>query len=86
MPKMGMPVLVKFTDRLHRVAERGGIAGAVGEENPGGLVLQNLCRGGGRGHNLNLETLLPEAAQNVVFHPEVEGDDRNIRRRQRLIA
>ena len=42
-------------------------------------------RGGCRGrHNLNPEAMLPQTPQDVVFHSEVVGHDRNVRRWQRF--
>src|SRR6478736_9879282 len=77
--------LRQFADRVDRVIKRRRIAWAIREKDPRGLVLQGFCCGRSCGQNLNLETMLPQAAEDVVFHPEVEGDDRNVRWRQWLV-
>ena len=74
----------KIADGLHGVTERGGIAGAVGEEDAGGFVLERGGGGRGRGHDLHAEAALAEAAEDVVFHPEIVGDNRDVRGRQRV--
>ena len=68
----------------HDVVERGGVAGAVAQEDAGGLVLERVGGAGGCGDDLHFETGLPQVARDVVFHPEVERDDGNVRRRERL--
>ena len=68
--------------RLDGVAERRGVARAVGKKHPCGPVFQSLRGGGGGGNHLHAETLLPQPAQDVVFHPEIIGDDGNIGGRQ----
>ena len=83
MPKIGGPLRTKSRDGAHGVIQRRRIARAVGEKNSGGLVGQRLGGRGGRGHHLDLETVLPQAAQDVVFHPVIERHDGNVRRRQR---
>ena len=69
---------------LHGVAQCRRVARAIGEENARRFVLQRLCSGGRRRHHLNLEPVLPEPAQNVVFHSVIVGDDGNVSRRQGL--
>src|SRR6478736_1543928 len=77
--------LRQFADRVDRVIKRRRIAWAIREKNPRWLVLQGFCGGRSRGQNLNLESMLPQATEDVVFHPEIERDDRNVCRRQRLV-
>src|SRR5687768_12403570 len=48
----------KIRDGLDRVPKRRWVAGPIGKENAGRLVLQRLLRTGGRGDDLHLETLL----------------------------
>src|SRR5262245_40788949 len=70
----------QITHRVHSVAKRRRVAGAVREKNSSGLMLQRLgCRRSG-GHNLHAEPVLPQPAQDVVFHPEIVGHNGNVRR------
>ena len=62
----------------------GRITRAVRQKNTGGFIFQRFGRRCGCGHHLDFETLLTQAAQDVVFHSEVVGDDRNIGRRKRI--
>ena len=62
-------------DFLVDVAERGRIAGAVGEEDAVGIFREHFGGGGAGIDDLNLETGLAEAAEDVVFQPEIVGDD-----------
>src|SRR5260221_1491202 len=68
----------------HDVVERGGIAGAVREKNSGGLVLERIGGRSRRGQNLRGEAVLPQAAEDVVFHPVIKRDNRNVGRRHGL--
>ncbi len=69
---------------LDGIAEGGGIARSVAEEDAGGLVLQGLGRGrGGRDH-LHPETALPQTPEDVVLDAEVVGHDGDVRRGQRF--
>ena len=51
---------------------------------PAGLCCERFGGGGGGGQHLGGKAMLPQPAQNVVFHPIIERHDRNVRRRQRL--
>jgi len=50
-----------------------GIPGAVGEKDAIGLQGQGLCRGGRRGNDRHLETLLDQQAQDSSLDPEIVG-------------
>ena len=76
------PGFDQATDGLDGVAERGRVAGSVGQENTGGFVFQRLGSRRGRGQYLHPETALAQPAENVVFHPEIISDDREVRRPQ----
>src|SRR5690606_28125624 len=66
------------------VGEGGWVARAVGEKNSGGFVFQNFGCRGGRRNDMNFETTLAEAPEDVVFHPEVVSDDGNVGGAQRF--
>jgi hypothetical protein len=68
----------EVADGLDRVAEGGRVAGAVGKKNARGFILQGVRGGSGGGDDLGFETVLPETAEDVVFHPEIEGDNGDI--------
>ena len=57
------------------VVEGGGIAGAVGEENAVGLQGEHVLGGGAGIDDRDLEAGLAQAAQDVVLHAEIIGDD-----------
>ena len=82
--KNGRPALHQISHRLHGVIQRGRVARAVREKDSGRFVAQCFRGGRPRGDDLHLETMLTQAAQNIVFHAVVESDDGNVCRRQRL--
>src|ERR1039458_6066326 len=69
---------------LHRIPECRRVARAVGQENARWLIPRRVRGGGCCWHDLDPEPLLPEPAQDVVFHPEIVGDDGDVRLWQRL--
>src|SRR5207249_10941108 len=77
-PENGNIALDEIGNSFDGITERGRIAGAVGKKNSRWFVLECFF-GGSRGrHDAHLEAMLAEAAQNVVLHPEVVGDDGNV--------
>src|ERR1019366_3578836 len=69
---------------LHRVAKSRWIARTIGQEDARRFIPQCVLGSGARRHYLNSEPVLPEPAQDVVFHPVIVSDNRDVRRRQRL--
>ena len=61
--------------RLDRVIERGRVAGAVGDEQAVGAVLQDLLGGRVRRQDGHLHAALGEVAEDVVLGAAVERDD-----------
>ena len=68
-------------DRVDRVVERLGIAGAVGEEDAVGLVRQHLLGRRRAGHDRHPAAHLDQVAGDVPLHAVVERDDVRIGRR-----
>ena len=68
---------------LHGVGHRGGIAGAVAEEDPVGLHGHHLRRGHRRGNDGDAAAVGREAAHDVVLDAEIVRDhvQRTLRRR-----
>src|SRR5580765_2167595 len=69
-----------FGQRLHfanNVVKRGGITRTIRKKNSRWFVLQGVGSARRRWQNLNLESVLPQPAQDVVFHTVVEGDNGN---------
>ena len=54
---------------------RGGIAGAVGEEDAVGLERHHLVEGGGGGDDGDLRAGLDEVAEDVALRPVIDRDD-----------
>ena len=81
-PKNRDAVADQVAHGLDGVAEGRRVARSVGKKNAGRLERQRLRGGGGGRNDLHPETMLAQTAQDVVFHPEVEGDNGNVRRRQ----
>jgi len=79
----GDACLNQVFDSLNGVAKGGGIPRAIRQENAVRFILDGLAGGSGRGQNLDTKTMLPQAAEDVVFHPEVVGHYRNGCRRKR---
>ena len=65
----------ELVDFLVDVTERGGISGAVGEEDAVGIAGEDVGGFGGGGHDVDVEAILAEAAEDVLFDAEVVGDD-----------
>src|SRR5205807_425675 len=62
-------------DRVDGVRERLRVAGAVGEEDAVGVVIEDLFRRRGAGDDGDLAADLAEAPKDVPLHPEVDGHD-----------
>ena len=62
-------------DRLVYIAQRRGVAGAVGKEDRIDLVLAHLLGGGGGGEDLHVETVADKFPENRVLGPKIEGRD-----------
>ena len=79
-----------FADELAEfavdVAERGWVAGAIGEEDAVGIFGENFGGAGGGVHHLDFEARLAQAAQDVEFDAEVVCDDAVFHRRQFLVG
>src|SRR5207245_1155523 len=82
-PKNRHPALDEIAHSLDGVTKRRRVARPIGEENPRGFVSESLSGRGGSRHNLGLEAMLAQTTQDVVFHPIIVCDDRDISRRQR---
>ena len=71
-------------DGLDRVVDRGGIAGAVREEDAVGLEREDVLRREvDAGHDREPAPRVDEAAQDVALDAEVEDDDVVLRRARR---
>jgi hypothetical protein len=58
-----------------RVIQRGGIAGAVGDEEAVGAMLHDFFGGDIGGEDGDLHAALAEVAEDVVLGAAIEGDD-----------
>jgi hypothetical protein len=65
----------EFLDGFDGLGDDGGIAGAVGEEDAVGVVAEDLVDGAVEGHDDDATAVAGEAAEDVAFDAEVEGDD-----------
>ena len=85
MPKIGF-LPMQLAEFLVDVAERGRIAGAVGEEDAVRVFREHLGGGGGGVDHLDLEAGLAQAAQDVELDAEIVGDDPVADRRKLLVG
>ena len=58
-----------------RFSASAGVAGAVGEEDAVGLVVEDRLRGRGAGNDRHLAADVDQVPEDVPLHAEVEGDD-----------
>ena len=81
--------MIRSRAALDRVAEGRWIAGTVGQENAGGFAGEGFLLRTSSQEPPSCENLVgAAAAQDVVFHPVIVGDDGDgaVRRRQGAIA
>ena len=64
------PLLTRSLTALHGVAERGGIARAVGKKNAGGFVLQRFRGWSGRRDDLHFEPCCRNRRRMLYFIPK----------------
>src|SRR4051812_5426181 len=76
--------LHQLGDGFYRIIQGRRVSRSVGKKNPRWFMFEHLFgRRGGRNHP-NPESLLPQPAQDIVFHAEVVSHDRNVGGRERL--
>src|SRR5262249_26877536 len=78
--------LNQFAHSCDRIPQRRRIPWPVGKKNASGFVSQCFGSRSGGGQHCNFETVLPQSAQDVVFHPIVKSDDWNVCRRQWCVS
>src|SRR5258707_9235388 len=71
-------------DDLDCIPEGGRVAWTVGKKETGWLMLQGSRSGRRGGNHLDLESVLPQPAQDVVLDAVIVRDNRDVRGRQRL--
>ncbi len=66
------------TDLAHDGSKGGGIARSVGKEDAGGFAGEDIRGGRVGGNNADAEAVLSQATQDVVFDPEIVGDNGDV--------
>ena len=78
----GQTTLSQIANSFDGIPKGRRIPRPIGKENTSGFVFQCFgSRSGGRQHG-DSETVLTQSAEDVVFHPIIKSDDRNICGRQ----
>src|ERR1017187_9364748 len=83
-PKNRQAACHQVANGLHRVAKSRWIARTIGQEDARRFIPQCVLGSGARRHYLDSEPVLPESTQDVVFHPVIVSDNRDVRRWERL--